>query len=122
VEELKFTLVRKEIPVTLETEEGELSLVMRELTGKTRDAFVKKVMPSIKVGPDGKPQALKNTGGVETYLLHLSLFYVDGDKTGHNVPLKVIDDWPASTQQALFKEAQKLSQLAKDETVQDPND
>jgi len=106
--ELKLSLNRKEVSVTLSDENGaEKKWLLRELSGAERDKYLNK-MTGRAIMKDGKPIGMKSFDGFQTDLLVLSL---TDSSTGDTISREEIEELPASTQQILFEKAQELSGL-----------
>ncbi len=110
----KFKLSRKTLPVTIEDAEGvEQSYTMQELSGKDRDLFMKKLSDKARLNDKGEPIGFKDSMGLTSYLLSLSLL----DSAGKKVDQNTIDTWPASTSDGLAKLSYELSAIAPDEAT-----
>jgi len=111
METIRLNLTRKTVDVVLEDSDGrDRNLELRELTGKDRDFYLSGVSERMRYDPKGKPLGLKSFKGLQSSLLTLSLY--ENDK---NVQTKEIEGWPASVQEALFEQAQKISSLNQNE-------
>jgi hypothetical protein len=105
----RFSLSRKTETIELEQENGTIrTVIVTELDGTSRDRFMTNMAGRMRVGPDGKPQGLKNFDGFQSQLLAMSL--VDAD-TGKLIPEVEIRSWPGSLQTELFLIAQEISGL-----------
>lgn len=108
--ELKFSLVLKEVPVSVSDVEGvEKNFVLRELTGKQRDTYLNEMGGRMKFNKAGKTEGLSNYEGLQSGLLSLSLH----DENDELVKKNVLQAWPASVLSDLFDVAQELSGLDK---------
>lgn len=81
--------------------------VLRELTGKERDAYVSKSVGRVKTDNKGVTQSA-NMDGFQADLIQLSLHKKSDDST---YPIDLIKGWPASVQSTLYKKARRLSGL-----------
>jgi hypothetical protein len=114
---LSFSLVKKELPVTLETASGSKTIYLRELSGKDRDAYLKILGAKMRFDDEGKPQGLKSFDGLHIPLVSLSLYSEDGKR----VPTSEIEEYPAAVVEALFDAAQDLSAINKATTTESGN-
>jgi len=118
---LRLSAVCKEMPVVLQSPDGDRDLVLKELIGTDRDKYMTKLVSRIRIDPkSGKAVGMKTFEGFQTELLKISLF-----ENGELVSKEFIEELPASTQQVLFEKAQKLSGLdavVEDEDKEDPNE
>jgi hypothetical protein len=103
---LKLKLERKETEVVLESESGEKTYTLRELSGKERNTYLNKMKNRAKVDSKGNT-TITSFDGLQSDLLCLCFF----NDAGELVSKEEIENLPASTQQDLFDEAQKLSGL-----------
>lgn len=104
---LEFDLTLKEVPVILKTNGTPTEYVLRELDGKGRDLYMDDVAPRMKY-EKGQPAGIKSMAGMKSKLISLSLHV---KATGAKVSEDVVQNWPSSVQEALFKKAQELSGL-----------
>lgn len=105
---LKVSARRKSLDIELEMEDGTINkCTMRELMGPQRDAHLTKQAGRLRMGSDGKPSQIRDMAGFQCDLLAMCLYKEDGSL----VPADSISTWPASTQQVLFDEAQKMNAL-----------
>lgn len=112
--ELKFSLRLKEMSVSIDDKPH----VLRELSGKQRDAYLNEIGPRMKFNVEGKTEGLTNYDGLQSGLLALCLY----DEGGVLVKEKVLQEWPASVLSDLFDAAQKLSGLDKGAEKKAKND
>lgn len=119
-EPLSFDLELAEIPVTLnDPETGEAQeYVIRELTGKQRDAYLNGVSKRTKQLADGTTK-VTNFDGLQGDLLSRCMFLKGEDKP---VKLDVVQQWPAKVQSKLFEAARELSALGQEEGEESGND
>jgi len=107
MEELKFSLKLKEIPVNITDVDGqEKSYTLRELTGAQRDTFLDEMGSRLKYA-GGKIQGLTNYKGLQASLVSLCLH----DDKGNSIKKEIIQSYPASVLSDLFDAAQDLSGL-----------
>jgi len=105
---MQFSLKRKEIPIQLENEEGEIvDYKITELTGKQRDSFLNLMSSRTKYAADGTPAGIKNFDGLQASLLALCLTNSEGKKA----TVAELAEYPASVVNELYKAAQKLNAL-----------
>ncbi len=112
MEELIFSLVREETPVSLVSKDGvKRRYIVREMDGRDRDSYLTKMGNKMKLGADGKVIGITSFDGLQAALLCLCLF----DEEDKAVPIKDIQEYPAKVQSELFKIAQTINGLDKDE-------
>lgn len=105
---LRLSADLQEIPVVLTSKKnGEMKWRMVELDGEQRNKYLNQMSSRVKVGVDGKTVGIKSFDGFQSDLLVRCLI----DEKGDHVEKEVIEALPASTQQELFRQAQKLSGL-----------
>lgn len=115
MEEIRLSLKRTTVRYTLEQEDGsELVCLLKEMLGPDRDAYLTRLAQRMN-WKDGKPQGMKNIGGIQSYLISLCLFNEEGTKL---IGIKKIDSFPAQVQDVLFKKAQEIS-VVEDEGEED---
>jgi len=108
MEEIRLSLKREEVSVTLETVDGgEHKYVLREMVGRDRDMYLTKMGDRMKFSPSGKVIGIKTFDGLQSSLLSLCL-YDDADAL---VSAKDIQAFPTKTLAALFKVAQEINAL-----------
>jgi len=107
MEELRFDLDRKELPIVLEGASERLHLVLRELTGKDRDKYLSSLSGRMRFDASGQPIGLKSFDGLQSGLLSLCLY----DDQGNRIKRSSIEEWPASTQTRIFEKAQEINAL-----------
>ena len=107
MEALSFNLELKTVPVTMKFEDGDKDYTLKELTGKSRDAYMQSLQSKMRFGKDGKPAGLKSFEGLMNGLLTKTLFNEDDE------PVKAdeINTYPSSVVGALFTASQELSGL-----------
>lgn len=117
--ELKFSLVLKEVPVSVTDAEGvEQTYILRELMGSQRDTYLNEMGGRMKFNAEGKTEGLSNYEGLQSGLLSLSL----RDENDELVKKSVLQEWPASVLSSLFDVAQELSGLDKGAEAKAKND
>jgi len=104
---MRLSLRRQEVTVILVDGQQERRWKLRELNGTERNQYLDKMSSRFKIGKDGKAVGIKNFDGFQADLLRASLL----DEKGEPVSAEVIEALPSSTQQELFKRAQRLSGL-----------
>lgn len=109
-ENLEFTLERQERPVTIDGDE----YVLVELDGRERDKYLNNLAPRMKTNAKGKPAGLKSFDGLQAWLIHLSLFKVEGDAR-KPVSVETIQTWPARVIKGIFDASKELSALDDDD-------
>lgn len=83
-------------------------VVVKGLSGPDRAEWVDYQSKLTRYGDDGRPVGIKDTKGVTTKLLGMTLFYADG---GDHVPPSEFSQWSGETLGALHEEALRLSGL-----------
>ena len=133
---MNLSLRRKQRPVMLENEDGELeTYVLCELTGKQRDEYLTRITKKVKVDKGGNPMGSSDLTDFQAFLISKSLYKCQRINDEHDPPRAVgieenpvsIDKvrlFPASAQEALFEAAQELSALGKgaDEEAKNESD
>lgn len=116
---IRVTLKLKTCPVEVEDEDGTIKkYTMREMDGTLRDAHMKSMGERVRYDNTGKAVGLKSFDGLQAGMLAKVMF----DEEGKQVDVKVIQKWPSSTQNTLFKHAQKMNGMdekAEEETKND---
>jgi len=114
---LEFTLKGVEVPVTLYDEEDgvkrEYKLV--EFSGKARDQYLTKLDARMKKNSKGQNIGVASFDGLQAELVSKCLV----DLNGESVSVDVIQQFPSSVQQALFKKSQEINGLDVDEDKDD---
>lgn len=105
--EMRFSLVRKQVVITLDTEGGSHKVFIRELTGKDRDGYLSYLGKKMRYDSEGKPQGMKSFDGLQIALLVKCLY----DEDDHRVKESVIEAYPAAVVTALYEVAEELSAL-----------
>lgn len=120
MESLKFSVVRKEVPVELQTAEGAVrNCVLLEMSGKGRDEYLNLMNKRMKFDAAGQPVRLSSFEGIQAALLARCLMDVDADEF---LKEEEIQTFPASVINRLFEAAQELNGLdiqAKEEAKND---
>ena len=110
------SILPKEIPVTLGTEQFVLKQATAGASTKYRDAFLRATKMD-----DGKLKGFDGMAATEIYLISMCLFrrFPNGDVL---VSRDVIESWPGEVQKPLFEAIKRISpELAdKDEEKPDP--
>lgn len=104
---LRFKLKRKEVLVVLETDDGDQTYYLRDMTGRDRDTYLRSIGGKIKFDEKGKPAGFTSLDGLQLALLELTLF----DDKNKPVKREVLQDWPAELLEQLFNKSQELSAL-----------
>lgn len=115
---IRLSLKRKKVRIILEDDGEEKSWTLRELDGTERNKFLNKMASRVKIGAGGKAVGIKSFDGFQADLLKMCLF----DENGEAINIEDIEALPSSTQQELFKKAQQLCGLDKDEEKDEKND
>jgi hypothetical protein len=104
----RFSLRKRSIPIELEDEGGQVHVyTLKEPDGTGRDQILDKMNERAKVSKDGSPAGIKSFKGLHADLISKVLYDVDDKPVSANV----IQGWPASLQEKLFKMAQDLAGL-----------
>jgi len=116
-EEMKFSLERQEIKVSIEGKDKEGNDETKTYTLKEADGFAaiqyrNRIMEAIRPSAEGQPTAYKGFAEIEPLLVSLCLFNED-DKP---VSISMIKGWPSRIQKALFNKVKDMSDL--DETAE----
>ena len=106
-EELKFSLERQEILVSIEGGGEVKTYTRKEADGNAAIQYRNRIMEAIRPSAEGQPTAYKGFAEVEPMLVSLCLF--NGD--GQTVPLSTIKSWPSRIQKALFNKIKAISDL-----------
>ncbi len=106
-EELKFSLERQEILVSIEGGGEVKTYTLKEADGNAAIQYRNRIMEAIRPSAEGQPTAYKGFAEVEPMLVSLCLF--NGD--GQTVPLSTIKSWPSRIQKALFNKIKAISDL-----------
>jgi hypothetical protein len=108
MEPLRFSLRKKEIEVIMEDDAGEeLKMVLREMDGDERDAYLNGLKDRMTV--KGDTARIKNFAGHQVALIKRCLFYAGVD--GAAVEESKIKKFPSSVQSDLFEAAHTLCGL-----------
>lgn len=106
--EIKLSIVRKSIPVTLETESGEsIILSLKEMSGAQRDSYFNRVREQAILDAEGEIVGVKTYNGMLSSLLSYCLY----DSENKLVKEDLIQSWPHEAQKALFDAAKSLNKL-----------
>lgn len=87
--------------------ENILDYTLNELDGTGRDYYMNNIAERTVIGSDGKAAQIKNFVGIQSNLLARSV----RDSEGKLVKEDVIQGWPSSMLDALYRECKKLSAL-----------
>ena len=110
MEKLSFSLKFEEVEVELIDVDGNKhACVMRGLDGAGRDSYLDNMGGRMKFNAAGKTEGLTDYKNLQSGLLTLCLF----DENNKNIPLSVLQKYPATVLESLFKAAQELSGLDK---------
>ena len=134
---LKFSIVRRTIPLQLESEDGEvLDYVLQELDGTGRDEFIRFISSRTKMSADGK-KISSDMSGMQSRLVSMHLHFAELEHVideatsetvavvrsiGERIPEEQVKRLPSSLQSELFDLCQELSGLGvqkKDEEDED---
>jgi hypothetical protein len=103
VKTLTLTLKKKSMPVEIDG----TAYTLEELSGIERDTYMEDMGARIQLDANGKPMASSKLAGMQSFLVSMSLRSPDGTRVSQNI----VNDWPASTVQALYDAAQDISSL-----------
>lgn len=107
----RISLVRQEIAVELEADNGETKkYILREMDGRTRDEYVNSLIKKMNVDSSGKATGFKTVDGVQSGLIARCLFDPATEKF---VDEKTIQAFPQRVLTQLHEWAQELSGLDK---------
>jgi hypothetical protein len=106
---MKLTTIRARVVVEIENDAGEIeNFLLIEMTGALRDQWMNKTQTKMKTNSEGKSVGIKDFTGLHASLIAACLFTAVELKP---VGEAKIQTFPASTQNALFKRAQKMNGL-----------
>jgi hypothetical protein len=109
---MKFSLTRKKTSFELEVAEGNVLVYsIQEMTGGQRDAYFTHVGAKTKTSADGTVTGMKDFEGLYSNLLSKTVYDADNKL----VPESTLQTWPATVQEQLFKVAQELNGLNKED-------
>ena len=112
MENLKFKLKLTELPVEIENEDGTVSTyILKEMDGSQRSTFLNDSTRRIKLKPNGEPESVSDYKHMQENALTLCLY----DPDGKLVPVNVLEKWPGAVLTALYKAAQELSGMNKED-------
>lgn len=107
---LRVSLVRKSKPFEVEHENGTVhQYKLVELDGASRDKWITDQNRKVKF-VEGKSAGMATLEGVQAELLAMCVV----DHTNARLSVQAIQKWPATTQNTLFKIAQKMNGLDKE--------
>jgi len=113
---LRFKAVRQEIPVEIEDSSGNVKkYTLREFDGASRDAYMNQIREKANIDAEGNIVGWKTFEGIQSGLLALCLY----DEKNKVVPEEVIQAFPTSVVDGLFREAQALNKLIVSEAARD---
>lgn len=116
---IRVTHKLDEIPVVMEMEDGsERHLVLREMHGTGRDAYLQSMAGRMRTDAKGNIIGVKNFDGLQASLLSKCLY----DEVDELVSVKEIQAFPTKAVITLFKAAQKLNGLEQDAEDDAKND
>ena len=122
MDELKFSLLLKEVPVLLKGKnEVEKKFMLRELTGAQRATYNASFDVKIEVGADGKAKASAG-GGFKMFSAKQFLALCLYDESDKLVSEEIIGGFPGTVVNGLHKAALKLSGLDKESLESAKND
>lgn len=113
LQNLEFSLVRKEVPVRITPTEGASPLTYKlvEMDAEDRDRFLNNLAGRMRTDGSGKPSGIKDFMGLQSYLICMCL----EDEKGEPVEEKAIQAYPAGMQTRLFEACQEMNGLNLDE-------
>lgn len=101
IEDFPLELPKKEIKI------GGVRYFLIGLTGALRDSYLNDQAQRMKFNKEGKAIGLTNYEGIQSKLINMCLQTTDGKSVGENT----IKQWPATTQEALFKRCQQMNAI-----------
>lgn len=109
---LQFNLKKNSIPVVIEDGDATpLNLTLVEMSAAQRDQYLDSIQARMGYDVKGSPTGLKKFDGLQADLLTRCLLKEDGKM----VTREQVQGWPSSIVSDLFKAAQKLNHLNKEE-------
>jgi hypothetical protein len=108
---IKLKLEPEVQKVILEGPQGPEEYELREMDAATRDDYLDQLARRMAVSPDGKIMGVRQIQGMQASLIARCLFRANGER----VKEEEVQQWPASTVQALFETAQKMNHLVAEE-------
>ena len=118
---VRFSLKRTEWPFELEDEAGQIKqYLLREMDGRQRDGYMNLFRSKMEVVGQGESARMfpKDFTGQYADFLALSVYDAANNQL---VPLPVIQKWPATVQEALFRKSQELSGFGAEQTAESKN-
>lgn len=107
---MRLSLRCREIKIELEDETGQVqSYTLQELPNDERDKYLNSMGRRARWGADGTPAGIRDYIGIQSELIAMSI----RDAQGNKIPVKIIDKWPSSVLNALYKKAFELSDMDK---------
>lgn len=118
--ELNFDdLALIEVPVSI----GDKRYLLREASGNVACKYRNALLNCTVLGPEGKPQTVRNMADVEPLLVSLCLFQLleqpDGTVKERPAQLADVRGWPNRIVKALFERAKEISELDEEEEEQE---
>lgn len=106
---LSFDLAVVSIPVKV----GGKQYTMKEASSGTATAYKNMVINNTKMGPDGKPQSMKNVADAEPFLVSKCLW----DSNNKNPDLYEVREWPSRVTTQLFEKIKEISGMDQDDEM-----
>lgn len=108
----KYSLKRNVVHISIENEDGNgtTEYELREMPAGTRDSYLDRLTARVRI-VDGKSAGVAKFQGLQADLISSCLF----NKDGKNVPTDEIQKWPAGMVADIFKQAQDLNNLGKED-------
>lgn len=119
-DELVITLVRKtrKVKAVIDDDGTVRRFILKEMTGANRDRYLTQQIKKTKFSDAGKPTGLTDVDGIQAGLICKCLYNEEGTMP---VPEVEIAQWPASTQDALFKACQTMNAMNKEGEEKEKN-
>lgn len=113
----KYSLKRKVTHISIENEDGQgaTEYELREMPAGVRDGYLDRLNSRVRI-VDGKSAGVAKFQGLQADLISSCLFAADGK----NVTAEEIQKWPAGMVADIFKQAQDLNQLGKEDEASPP--
>ncbi len=108
----KYSLKKNVVHITVENEDGNgtTEYQIREMTAAVRDVYLESLSDRVKI-VDGKASGVGKFEGLQADLVSCCLFKGDGTA----VSVGEIQTWPAVMVSELYKQAQDINSLDKEE-------
>jgi len=110
----KFSLRPNTVPLTIQTEKGEESFELREMTAANRDKYLDAVQTRLVRDQSGKVITIKRYHEMQSELISLGLVRIQENGAALAIPTTEIQKWPSGLVQELYEMAQKLNKLGED--------